>query len=291
MNDKLYSEEGYSAGVAIIIWSVVALIFSLIVTLESKNNFGAILALIQAVVFISLALQVTNNQKYKYLIPITALYSIDFAISAFIIKIPGSVVLIRILLLVFLVMGTIKSNNLLDESDEKDSEKDNNNKSNNDRNSYSHSRSNKNNNSKENESEEDFRTYYDFNKDFKYDSKSDNNGSYYDFNKDFNFHSSSNNNNKYKKSEKSNSKEKNTSNGKDNSNEPKTDSEEYYYKILNLKPGATFDEIKKSYLEQIKKYHPDRVDNLGEEFLDLALKRTKEIVIAYQYFKKKFGIH
>jgi hypothetical protein len=34
-----------------------------------------------------------------------------------------------------------------------------------------------------------------------------------------------------------------------------------YYKLLNITPNASFDEIKKEYYKLAKKYHPDNKDN------------------------------
>ena len=39
----------------------------------------------------------------------------------------------------------------------------------------------------------------------------------------------------------------------------------------------------------MKEYHPDKVSNMAKELQELALKRTKEINEAYEYFKKKYG--
>ncbi len=103
-------------------------------------------------------------------------------------------------------------------------------------------------------------------------------------NNKYNSNSSSNSNNH------SDTRGDNSSHQKTDEKEPSINSEEYHYKILNLKHGANFDEIKKAYLELIKKYHPDKVDSLGDEFIELALKRTQELVRAFQFFKKKFGI-
>lgn len=44
-------------------------------------------------------------------------------------------------------------------------------------------------------------------------------------------------------------------------------------------PGEN--ELKKAYLEMIKKYHPDKVSNLGKEFVEIAEKKTKEINDVY----------
>ena len=39
----------------------------------------------------------------------------------------------------------------------------------------------------------------------------------------------------------------------------------------------------------MKEYHPDKVSSMAKELQELALKRTKEINEAYEYFKKKYG--
>lgn len=65
--------------------------------------------------------------------------------------------------------------------------------------------------------------------------------------------------------------------------------EEYFYSILNINRNSSVDEIKKAYKEEIRKYHPDKVEHLGEEFKEIAEKKTKDINKAYNYFRKKFG--
>ena len=54
------------------------------------------------------------------------------------------------------------------------------------------------------------------------------------------------------------------------------------YEILGLARGATDEEIKHAYRELAKKYHPDKVSHLGDEFRDLANMKFKEIQRAYQ---------
>ncbi len=63
--------------------------------------------------------------------------------------------------------------------------------------------------------------------------------------------------------------------------------EEHYYAILGLEPGAGQDAIKKAYRKLSMKYHPDKVRHLGEEFRSVAEEKMKEINAAYDYFKKK----
>jgi len=53
------------------------------------------------------------------------------------------------------------------------------------------------------------------------------------------------------------------------------------YVILNVRRNATENEIKKAYKELLKKYHPDKVAFLGEEFQQIAHKKMVEIQRAY----------
>lgn len=53
------------------------------------------------------------------------------------------------------------------------------------------------------------------------------------------------------------------------------------YEVLGVASGATKEEIRKAYLELVKKYHPDRVSHLGDEFKELAHKKFLEIQNAY----------
>ena len=62
---------------------------------------------------------------------------------------------------------------------------------------------------------------------------------------------------------------------KDNINRPK--SKKTYFEILGINEDATFKEIKKAYFELSQKYHPDKVNHLGEEFLKMAHEKFKEI--------------
>ncbi|WP_022668449.1 DnaJ domain-containing protein [Desulfospira joergensenii] len=67
---------------------------------------------------------------------------------------------------------------------------------------------------------------------------------------------------------------------------PKPGSE---YRILGLGPDAPWKEIQAAYKEKIKKYHPDKVNHLGEEFSDLANEKFLEIQQAYESLKRKKG--
>lgn len=61
-----------------------------------------------------------------------------------------------------------------------------------------------------------------------------------------------------------------------------------YYKVLEVKPSATFDEIRKSYKRLMMQYHPDKFSG-DEEKQKNAQKIAQKINEAYAYFKKKFG--
>ncbi len=56
--------------------------------------------------------------------------------------------------------------------------------------------------------------------------------------------------------------------------------------VLDLDPGASPQEIRKAYLQAIKKYHPDNYRNLPPEFQQVAEERTKQINTAYSILKK-----
>ena len=54
-----------------------------------------------------------------------------------------------------------------------------------------------------------------------------------------------------------------------------------YYKILGLEPGASAAEVKKAYRKLALDYHPDRVAHLGREYVDVAEEKFKTINEAY----------
>ena len=54
------------------------------------------------------------------------------------------------------------------------------------------------------------------------------------------------------------------------------------YQVLEIDRRASAAEIKKSYRNLASKYHPDKLEHLGDEFKELAETRFKEIQKAYQ---------
>lgn len=59
------------------------------------------------------------------------------------------------------------------------------------------------------------------------------------------------------------------------------------YTVLNIERNASPEEIKKAYRELAGKYHPDKVQHLGEEFRKLAEERFKAIEEAYRELTSK----
>jgi len=59
------------------------------------------------------------------------------------------------------------------------------------------------------------------------------------------------------------------------------------YKILELEPTASDDEIKKAYRKMAMKYHPDKVSYLGEDFQNAAKEKFQKVNEAYEQLKKE----
>lgn len=54
------------------------------------------------------------------------------------------------------------------------------------------------------------------------------------------------------------------------------------YRVLGIDRSASASEIKHAYRELARKYHPDKLQYLGDDFKALAEMRFKEIQQAYQ---------
>jgi DnaJ like chaperone protein len=68
---------------------------------------------------------------------------------------------------------------------------------------------------------------------------------------------------------------------------PETDSA---YKILEIEPSATNEEIRKAYRKMAVKYHPDKVAHLGEEYRKTADEKFRMVNQAYDKIKKERSI-
>lgn len=65
---------------------------------------------------------------------------------------------------------------------------------------------------------------------------------------------------------------------------PETDSS---YKILEIVPSCTNDEVKKAYRRMAMKYHPDKVSHLGDDIRKSAEEKFKKVNEAYDRIKKE----
>ncbi|TNE55689.1 MAG: molecular chaperone DjiA [Bacteroidetes bacterium] len=61
------------------------------------------------------------------------------------------------------------------------------------------------------------------------------------------------------------------------------------FKVLELSPDATNEEIKKAYRKMAVKYHPDKVAQLGEEYQKGAKEKFQKVQEAYENLKKSRG--
>ncbi|WP_271406311.1 TerB family tellurite resistance protein [Tenacibaculum soleae] len=63
------------------------------------------------------------------------------------------------------------------------------------------------------------------------------------------------------------------------------------YKMLEITKSATNDELKKAYRKMAKKYHPDKLEGLGEEHKKGAKEKFQKIQAAYEQIKKERGLN
>lgn len=68
------------------------------------------------------------------------------------------------------------------------------------------------------------------------------------------------------------------------------DASDNAYKILEITKSASNDELKSAYRKMVKKYHPDKLQDLGEEHLKGAKEKFQNIQAAYERIKKERGL-
>ena len=61
------------------------------------------------------------------------------------------------------------------------------------------------------------------------------------------------------------------------------------YTILGLDENASDDEVKKAYRKIVKKYHPDKLTDVGEDVVKLAKEKFQSVQDAYAKIRKKRG--
>src|SRR5438093_4715051 len=64
-----------------------------------------------------------------------------------------------------------------------------------------------------------------------------------------------------------------------------------YYELLGLAQTAPHDEIKRAFRQQIARYHPDKVQHLGQEFQVMAAERAAELTEAYRVLSQRESRH
>jgi DnaJ like chaperone protein len=71
---------------------------------------------------------------------------------------------------------------------------------------------------------------------------------------------------------------------------PTLSNPDWAYKILELLPAASDDEVKKAYRRMAAKHHPDKVAQLGEDVQREATEKFRKIQEAYDWVKEKRGM-
>ena len=67
---------------------------------------------------------------------------------------------------------------------------------------------------------------------------------------------------------------------------------ELAYKVLEVGPRASNDEVVKAYRRQLSRHHPDKLkaNGLPESMIEHAKERTQQIIEAYELIKERRGI-
>lgn len=70
----------------------------------------------------------------------------------------------------------------------------------------------------------------------------------------------------------------------------KSKDDKWMYKVLQIDPSASDEEVKKAYRRMAMKYHPDKVAASGEEAKKSATEKFRKINEAYEEIKKSRGL-
>jgi DnaJ like chaperone protein len=62
--------------------------------------------------------------------------------------------------------------------------------------------------------------------------------------------------------------------------------DERYYRILEIEKGASQDEIKTAYRRMAKKFHPDKLGDVGEDVMKAATEKFNQVQEAYEKLSK-----
>ncbi len=65
---------------------------------------------------------------------------------------------------------------------------------------------------------------------------------------------------------------------------------DWAYQVLELSSNCTNEDIKKAYRRMAMKYHPDKVNSLGEEVKQNATEKFRKVKEAYDHLKQQRGI-
>ena len=66
-----------------------------------------------------------------------------------------------------------------------------------------------------------------------------------------------------------------------------TDKQRNPYQVLGIRVGATTEEITAAYKKMAQMYHPDKVQSLAPEYLEIASPRMREINAAYESLRRR----
>jgi DnaJ like chaperone protein len=62
------------------------------------------------------------------------------------------------------------------------------------------------------------------------------------------------------------------------------------YKILEINKNSSDAEVKRAYRKMVKKYHPDKLQGLGEEHIKGAEEKFRQVQKAYEHIQKERGL-